>query len=92
MTKLSELITIEKTSQIAKITVSRGDVYRMRMDQRNGIVPKLGDSYRNKFFVVLGFDGDSVYGGVIINSEINPNIKAFIQHWQVLIHQSDYPF
>lgn len=33
-----------------------GDVFRITMNKANGVVPKPGDTSRDKYFVVLGFD------------------------------------
>ena len=41
-------------------TVSVGDVFLIEMDENDGITPKDGDGSRNKYFVVLGFDGRCV--------------------------------
>ena len=93
MTKLSELLGDGFIKDIAGKTVKVGDVFRIKMDRTNGIIPKKGDASRNKFFIVLGFDSDgNVYGGVIINSNINQRIPQSIKDWQMPIRCSDYPF
>ena len=90
--KIADILSSQSASSLGIGTVTRGDIYLMKMDQSNGIVPKDGDDYRNKFFVVLGFDGNTVYGGVIINSEINKNLASKIKDQQVRILRADYPF
>ncbi len=93
MTKLSDLLDEDSINDIAKNTVHIGDVYRIKMDKTNGITPKKGDDSRNKFFIVLGFDSyGNVYGGVIINSNINQRVPQSIKDWQMPIKCSDYPF
>ena len=60
---------------------------------RNGIKPKAGDKSRNKYFIVLGFDSEgNAYGGVIINSEINPNIPQSMKNCHLHIECSKYSF
>lgn len=67
MIKLADYLSKIELNDIAKYSVKIGDVYRIKMDNTNGITPKPGDDSRNKFFVVLGFDSEgNAYGGVII--------------------------
>lgn len=74
-------------------TASIGDVFVVNMDQSNGIIPKGTDSSRNKFFVVLGFDDEgNVYGGVIVNSRINPNLPQRIADFHMPIKCKKYFF
>lgn len=59
--------------------LSAGAVHYVAMDKANGIIPKKGDKYRNKYFVILGVDSNgNAFGGVIFNSNVNP--KAPFQH------------
>lgn len=59
--------------------LSAGAVHYVAMDAANGIIPKKGDKYRNKYFVILGVDSNgNAFGGVIFNSRVNP--KAPLQH------------
>ena len=55
-------------------TIEIGQIYRIKADERNGITPKSGMTFRPKFFVVMGFDNQgNIYGGVVFDSEINRN-------------------
>ncbi len=93
MTQLFNLLNDDCAKDLAKSTVSVGDVYRIEMNKSNGIIPKSGDSSRHKFFVILGFDIDgNAYGGVIINSNINQNMPQTIKDWQMPIRCSKYDF
>ena len=93
MTTIGEMVSEKTSACLAKETVQIGDVYLMKMDSRNGIVPKTGDSYRDKFFIVLGFDNKgNIYGGVIINSRINPYMIQTVQDWHYPIRCSKYSF
>ncbi len=70
-----------------------GDVFRITMNKANGVVAKPGDTSRDKYFVVLGFDDDgNVYGGVIFNSYININLPPFVQAMQHPVKGKDYEF
>lgn len=59
--------------------LSAGAVHYVAMDAANGIIPKKGDKYRNKYFVILGVDSNgNAFGGVIFNSRVNPKVP--LQH------------
>lgn len=93
MTRLFETLNNDSIKAIAKNTVKVGVVYRIKMDERNGVKPKAGDKSRNKYFIVLGFDSEgNAYGGVIINSEINPNIPQSMKNCHLHIECSKYSF
>ena len=91
--KISDALNKEKLMRLACGTVKVGDVYEMTMTGSNGIKPKSGNSSRDKYFIVLGFDSNGVaYGGVIINSQINRNLPAHLKMYHMPIKQSKYPF
>lgn len=93
MTKLFDILDENSAKNIAKKSIKIGNVYRIKMDGQNGIKPKSGASSRNKFFIVLGFDNEgNAYGGVIINSNINPNIPQTMKDWHMPIKCSKYGF
>lgn len=93
MMKISDALNDDELYRLSAKTVKVGDVYEITMTEANGIKPKPGDSSRNKYFVVLGFDSEGVaYGGVIINSQINRNLPAHIKMYHMPIKQSKYPF
>ena len=93
MTKLSDLLDNDSIKGIAQSTVKVGDVFRIKMNRQNGIIPKKGDDSRNKFFIVLGFDFEgNIYGGVIINSNINQRVPEAVKDWQMPIKCSKYTF
>lgn len=93
MTKLFDILDENSAKNIAKESIKIGNVYRIKMDEQNGIKPKPGTSSRNKFFIVLGFDNEgNAYGGVIINSNINPNIPQTMKDWHMPIKCSKYGF
>jgi hypothetical protein len=91
--KISDALNDDELANIAANTIKIGDVYLITMTEVNGITPKPGDNSRNKYFVVLGFDSNGVvYGGVIINSQINKNLPGYIKMFHMPIMQSKYPF
>lgn len=75
-------------------TVNPGDIYRMRLTDKEGVKPKnSGDTSRNKYFVVVGTTTDgSIIGVVLINTEINRNISQSLKDSHYRIKAEDYPF
>ncbi|MDE6257892.1 MAG: hypothetical protein K2M53_05895 [Muribaculaceae bacterium] len=93
MIKISDFINEDDLSRLASHTVRVGDVYEITMTEANGIKPKKGDSSRDKYFVVLGFDANGiVYGGVVINSMINKNLPAHLKMYHIPLKQAKYQF
>lgn len=93
MTKLFDILDEHSVKSITKASIKIGNVYRIKMDERNGLKPKPGDDSRNKFFIVLGFDSKgNIYGGVIINSNINQNIPQSMKDWHMPVKCSKYSF
>ena len=78
---------------LVKDTVKPGDIFVLELDNQDGITPKGSDAFRNKFFVVLGFDNEgNVYGGVIVNSKINQNMSPLIRDFHMPIKAEKYSF
>lgn len=73
--------------------VQVGNVYKIAMTSEEGITPKYGYTTRDKYFVVLGFDDrGNVYGGVVVNSKINPNLPSTVTDYYMPLSKKDYPF
>lgn len=93
MTTLGDELSQDKLARLTYNTVSRGDVFRLTLTPADGITPKDGDTSRDKYFVVLGFDGKGkIYGGVVINSEINQRLLQSIQILYMPIKAEKYSF
>lgn len=91
--ELGDFLKKDDVAKLANENVSKGDTFLMQMNADNGIIPKPGDSSRNKYFIVLGKLKDgSIFGGVIINSIINQNIPAGRQRLLMPIKCSKYAF
>ena len=93
MMKFSDLLDGDDAERILLSNINVGDVFRINMGRETGIVPKVGDESRNKFFIVLGFDDyGNAYGGVVINSKINSRIpyEAQILHMPILKDKYDF--
>ncbi len=83
----------EKADRIIQESIKIGDVHYLNLDKGNGITPKKGDDSRNKFFIVLGFDNEgNVIGGVVINSNINPNLPSYITDYLLPVKVEQFPF
>lgn len=92
MTKLTDILG-EDADRLAQHSISIGDVHLISLDERNGITPKDGDTSRDKFFIVLGFDGNgNVIGGLVINSRINKNLPSVITDYHLPVTVRQCPF
>lgn len=61
-----------------------GDVHLIAHDQNKCITPKDGETQREKFFTVLGFDySDNIISGLLENSKINNNYSSSITDYQL---------
>lgn len=93
MTSVFELLGEEKGFSLAASSISIGNVYRIEMNEENGVIPKPGDDSRNKYFVVLGYTKEGyLYGGVIMNSSINRNIPPAKKMYHMNIRMEKYDF
>lgn len=92
MTTLGEMLGNKADSLIRRI-ISVGDVHKLPLIPIEGITPKDGKSYRDKYFIVLGFDhvGNAI-GGVVINSNINNNLPSIITDYMLKIKVSQCSF
>lgn len=79
--------------ELTQNCINIGDVHLLNLDQNNGITPKSGDTTRNKFFIVLGFDNDgNVIGGLVINSKINYKLPPSVTDYQLPVSVQQFPF
>lgn len=92
MTAIGDLLG-EQTDKIVRDSISVGDVHLLPLNQKEGITPKDGQSYRNKFFIVLGFDTDgNIIGGIVINSNINQRLSTAITDYLMPVTKEKLPF
>ena len=91
---LSELLPKNALDSLVASVVSEGDVYRMKLDSREGIVGKnSGDISRNKYFVVIGHDVDgNAIGFFVVNTTINPYINEERKRCHLKIDSQKYEF
>ncbi len=82
------------SSQLKRVSIQPGSVFKMKLFPKDGIAPKNeGESYRTKYFVVIGKDADSILvGSLLINSEVNINMVHTIAPYQHCIYPEDYAF
>ena len=48
--------------------IQPGDIYRIRMYRSDGIEPKGDDTYRYKYIIIIGYDGNCLYGVAATNT------------------------
>lgn len=79
--------------EVTKDIVQIGEIYKITMSHTDGITPKNGYTTRDKYFVVLGYDDKgNIFGGVVVNSELNPKLPASITDYYMPIPKTKYPF
>ncbi len=92
MTNFGDLLG-DLADKLTQNSINIGDVHLLNLDQNNGITPKSGDTTRNKFFIVLGFDNKgNVIGGLVINSKINYKLPPSVTDYQLPVSVEQFPF
>ena len=92
MTNFGDLLG-DTADKLTQNSINIGDVHLLNLDQNNGITPKSGDTTRNKFFIVLGFDNEgNVIGGLVINSKINYKLPPSVTDYQLPVSVEQFPF
>lgn len=92
MTSIGDLLGTT-ADELWQSSINIGDVHLLKLAPINGITPKNGDTTRNKFFIVLGFDKEgNVIGGLVINSKINYNLPSTVTDYQLPITVKQCPF
>mgnify|MGYP000714911387 FL=1 len=92
MTNFGDLLG-DLADELTQNSINIGDVHLLNLDQNNGITPKSGDTTRNKFFIVLGFDNEgNVIGGLVINSKINYKLPPSVTDYQLPVSVEQFPF
>lgn len=73
---------------------SEGDVFRMKLDKREQIIPKNeGETSRNKYFVIAGVDAEgNALGFFVLDSKINQNLPLARQEKHLRLSSAKYPF
>lgn len=93
MTNLGDMVLGDMADELTQNSINIGDVHLLNLDQNNGITPKSGDTTRNKFFIVLGFDNEgNVIGGLVINSKINYKLPPSVTDYQLPVSVEQFPF
>lgn len=92
MTNFGDLLG-DLADELTQNSINIGDVHLLNLEQNNGITPKSGDTTRNKFFIVLGFDNEgNVIGGLVINSKINYKLPSSVTDYQLPVSVEQFPF
>ena len=86
---IADILSNKEKSQLVLPNINKGDVFKMRLTPKEGIIPKnKGDNDRDKYFIVVGQTANNaLIGFVVINSNINTNISKELQDLHLsLIH------
>lgn len=86
--ELGEIAALKRHS------IEVGSVFKMTLYPQDGVTPKNeGESSRDKYFVIIGKTTDGiVVGSLLINTNINDNLKDVIGPYQHCIHPDQYDF
>lgn len=81
-------------AELKSLAIEVGNVFRMTMYPEDKVTPKkVGDTSRDKYFVVIGKTEDSVVvGSLLINTNINSKMFNLIAPYQHCITPDTYPF
>ena len=67
----ADMLSKAKIAELIGSVVEEGNVYRMRLDDREGVVGKDGANSRNKYFVLIGNDSEgNAFGFFLIKREV----------------------
>ena len=93
MNTIGDFIDPESSSRLMSSNWNPGDVYGLRLNEENGITPHGDDIDRYKYFIILGQDKvGNIYGGVVINSKINSNLRYELKLLHYPLDPRNYPF
>ncbi|MCD7933158.1 MAG: hypothetical protein LUH15_18405 [Tannerellaceae bacterium] len=91
--KFADLIASKGKNKMIISSVEVGHVYKMPLTEKEGIIPKYaGESFRNKYFIVLALDETHAIGFVVINTNINSNVSQEIKDLYYPLSAAKYPF
>lgn len=93
MSNLSDFIDPNTSSKLIWDNTIPGNVYGLPLNEENGITPHSNEIARYKYFIILGKDEKgNLFGGVVINSNINPNQSPQLKLLHYPISSEKYPF
>lgn len=94
MDSIGDMLSKEHKEALINSVVKRGSVFRMKLTRDEGVIPKNeGDTDRNKYFIILGFDDSgSAIGFVLINTKIHRDLSMDLQRLQYPIYPQKYSF
>lgn len=84
---------IKSLLSVKENSIDKGDVFLIPLNSSNGITLTSGQTTKDKYLVVLGINTEGVvYGGVVINSQINSNVSIEIQNSHYPIKKCNHNF
>ena len=89
----ADMLSKAKIAELIGSVVEEGDVYRMRLDGREGVVGKDGADSRNKYFVLVGNDSEgNAFGFFLIDTNINPSLPEARKRKHYKLLSCNYDF
>ena len=93
MNSLADRLSQAKISELIGSVIEEGDVYRMRLDGREGVVGNDGADSRNKYFVLDGNDSEgNAFGIFLIDTNINPSLPEARKRKHYKLLSCNYDF
>ena len=75
---IADILSNKEKSQLVLPNINKGDVFKMRLTPKEGIIPKnKGDNDRDKYFIIVGKTANNALIGFVV---INSNIKSYDEY------------
>lgn len=64
---IADILSNKEKSQLVLPNINKGDVFKMRLTPKEGIIPKnKGDNDRDKYFIVVGQTANNALIGFVV--------------------------
>lgn len=92
MTTIGDLIG-DQADELARSSLSVGDIHHLPLGKKEEITAKDGKDYKDKFFIILGFDDSgNAIGGVVVNSRVNTKLPTSVTDYHMPVTPKQFPF
>lgn len=92
-TTLADFLPKDVVADVVTSVVEEGDVFRMKLDAREGIVGKNGAESRNKYFIIIGHDSQgNALGFFVVATVVNPCLPLARREKHLKLAAAKYAF
>lgn len=79
---IADILSNKEKSQLVLPNINKGDVFKMRLTPKEGIIPKnKGDNDRDKYFIVVGQTANNALIGLLLLIAIS--IPIFRKNYRI---------